>query len=158
MNAVIIIAIVAAVLIGSGLFYFIGKKIGYTFVNAAYAIVLAVKTALEDTNLASSRVTTVLDLIVQALSYAQAICDSSATTAEKVEKALAYIQNIAGQLSITISADEITIITNVLEIGFTVMGALGVTAGSYKKLYSRMAKYAGTSANVKAIGLKNIAQ
>jgi hypothetical protein len=158
MNTVIIIAIVAAVLVGSGLFYFVGKKIGYTFVNAAYSIVVAVKTALEDTNLASSRVTTVLDLIVQALSYAQAICDTSATTTEKVEKALAYINNIAGQLSITISADETTIITNVLEIGFTVMGALGVTSGSCKKLYSRMAKYAGTSAQVKAIGVKNIVQ
>lgn len=157
MDTLSICLIVAAVIVGSGLFYFLTKKLGLSIVNIALSIVMAIKSALADSTLASGKISIVLDLIIQALTYVQAICDEGTTTDTKVVKALNYIQNIAAQLSVTISDTELLIIKNVLQIGFTIMGALGVSSKtSYKKLYARMAKYAGTSAEMKAIGLKVI--
>jgi len=156
-NTVYLAIIVAAVLAGSALFIVIAKKLGLSVVNVALSIVTAVKSVLESSSMAGNKLSAVLDLIIQALVYVQAVSDDAASTDTKVEKAMVYIASIASELGISISDTEKDIIKNVLQIGFTVMGALGVSSKtSYKKLYSRMAKYAGTNREMKAYGLESI--
>lgn len=149
--------VVAAVLSGSALFVLIAKKLGLSVINVALSIVSAVKSALESSSMAGNKLSAVLDLIFQALVYVQAVCDDSVSIETKVQKALGYIGSIAAELGISISQTEEDIIKNVLQIGFTIMGALGVNSKtSYKKLYSRMAKYAGTNREMKTYGLESI--
>ncbi|MPM12706.1 hypothetical protein SDC9_59060 [bioreactor metagenome] len=149
--------IVAAVLAGSALFILIAKKLGLSVINVALSIVSAVKTVLENSSIAGNKLSAVLDLIIQALVYVQAVSDDATPVETKIQKALAYIGSIAAELGISISPTEEDIIKNVLQIGFTVMGALGVSSKtSYKRLYSRMAKYAGTNREMKTYGLESI--
>jgi len=156
-NILYIAIIVAAVLIGSGLFYFLVKKVGCSIVNVALAVVTAIKDALEGSALESSKFYTILEFIIEALTYFQAIYGDDLTTAGKVDKALIYIKSLAANLSITLSDAEITIITYVLNLGFSVMGALGVgKKTSYYKMFSRMAKYAGIEAVAKEKGLARL--
>lgn len=156
-NTVYLAIIVAAVLSGSALFILIAKKLGLSVINVALSIVSAVKSALESSSMAGNKLSAVLDLIIQALVYVQAVCDDATPVETKVQKALGYIGSIAAELGISISQTEEDIIRNVLQIGFTIMGALGVSSRtSYKKLYSRMAKYAGTNREMKAYALESI--
>lgn len=139
----IIVVVVAAVLALSAGISIVAKRFGMSVINIPAAIVNAVKEALEGSSLAGTKLAVVLDAIVQALAYVQAICDSSVTMETKVQKALAYITDILAELGVTLTDAETAIITNVLQIGFTVMVALGVnSSASYAKLYTRMAKYA----------------
>jgi len=156
-QTLIIIGIVAAVLVVSVLFVFIVKKTGLSLINVSLSIVTAVKTALNDAGIANNKFSVVLDLVIQALTYVQAMCDDGMATDIKVDKALDYVKSIARELDITLTDNDLLMIVDVLGLGFTFMGALGITSkSSYKKLYLRMAKYAETSEEIKAIGLESI--
>jgi hypothetical protein len=150
--------IVAAVLLGGAGFYFLTKKFGMSLVNVSLAIVTAVKNALENTSIKSSKVMVVLDLVVQALTYVQAICGGENKTEEyKIETAISYIENIGQQFNITLTDGEIEIIKSVLKLGFAVMTAVGVNSKvNYKKLYAKMAKYAGISEDHTKVGMNNL--
>lgn len=150
--------IVAAVLLGGAGFYFLTKKFGMSLVNVSLAIVTAVKNALENTSIKSSKVIVVLDLVVQALTYVQAICGGENKTEEyKIETAISYIENIGQQFNIMLTDGEIEIIKSVLKLGFAVMTAVGVNSKvNYKKLYAKMAKYAGISEDHTKVGMNNL--
>lgn len=143
MNILYIALIVAAVLVGSFGFYFIAKKFGLSLINIPLAIVTAIKSALEGTSVATSKFSTIFNLIIEALSYGNIIVSEDVDPEEKVNIALEYIRNIASELDIVIDDSEVSIIRYVLSIGFTLMRSLYVESRiKYNKLYSKMAKYA----------------
>lgn len=153
-----ILIIVAAVILGGVGFYFLTKKFGMSLVNVSLAIVKAVKNALENSSIKSSKVMVVLDLIVQALTYVQAICGDEAKDEDyKISAAITYIENISQQFNIVLTENEVDIIKTVLKLGFALMNALGVNSkANYKKLYTKMAKYAGIEASKTQLGLRNL--
>ena len=134
-----ILIIVAAVILGGVGFYFLTKKFGMSLVNVSLAIVKAVKNALENSSIKSSKVMVVLDLIVQALTYVQAICgDEGKDEDYKISAAITYIENISQQFNIVLTENEVDIIKTVLKLGFALMNALGINSkANYKKLYTK---------------------
>ena len=149
--------VAVTLLISGGLMYVVKKIKGISYINIAFTIVSAVKETLYDAGIASNKFSDVLDLIVQALSYVQAICSGDIDTDIKVAKALSYVKDISKELGITLTDQDISIVSKVLALGFTFMDALGLTQkSSFTNLYKRMTKYAGTPKNVKVLGLKYI--
>ena len=139
-----IIGLVLGVMVGSGGVFFAVKKIGSSFIGVALTITEFVKTQLQDAGVANERLYDILDITIQALTYAETISDNTVTIDVKVEKALTYINNFASTLNITLTDVEKTMITLVLKVGFTYMNNL---VASGKKVVSH--KY-------KAIAMKNI--
>ena len=156
-DLLIIVVIIAAALAVALIAYFLIKAIGLDVVNVALAVVTAVRDALENTNIAKTIFFTVLQMIIESLTYIQALYANALTTPQKVEKALDYIIDIACQLNMPFSQEQLSMIEAVLTIGFTVMDALGVGGKtSYKTMYVRMSKYAKFNKTDVAVGLTRL--
>lgn len=153
MNTLYIALIVLAVLVGGAGFYFVSKKLGLSLINVALSIVTAIRSALENTTLASSKFAMVLNLIIQALTYGNIVAAEDSTDEERIAFAMEYVIDISTKLGIEISKTEESIIRNVLSVGFIFMRALKVKPMS--KTYLRMAKITGIS---KAVRLQIISE
>ena len=152
-----VIIIIAAVFAVGIVGYFIISKLGMSVINIALAVVTAVRNALEDTNIVKTKFYTVLELIIESLTYVQAIYADALTSLQKAEKALDYINDIAGQFNLTFSAEEMAMIESVLIVGFRVMDALGAgSKAGFKLMYDRMARHAEINKTHRAIGLTRI--
>ena len=140
-----IAGIVAAVLLLAGLSYFIAKRGGKIFVDVAATVASAVKKALEGTSLDKTIISTVLQMIIEALIYVQSLYADDLDYQQKVDKALDYIKDLAEQFSVPLSENDIYIISYVLGVGFSVIGALPGNSVTVEKMYTRMADSTGAS-------------
>jgi hypothetical protein len=160
MSTVGIVVIVVLVLAVSAGAIYLAHKSGLSIINVALSLVNFIKSTLANSGISIGKLSDVLDLIIQGLVYIQAISDESLTSDEKVSLALNFIKNIAGELDLTLSDEEISIISSVLKIGFIFMNSIGlsssvVTESNYKLLYKICAsKYLDLNTEIKKAGLR----
>lgn len=152
------IVIVACVIVVGGGGVIFAKKYGTTFISIAASLVAFIKLKMDECDLGSDVFDTVMDLIIQSLSYIQAMSSETTDIDEKVESAYSFIENLLKEAKINVSDSETIIIKSILKGGFEFMKLLGIGADkvnmkNYLKLYKRMAAYVGPNVKV-AVGLR----
>ncbi len=100
-----LIIIVAGVLLLAVAFIYLAKKFGTTWISKLKSVVDCVVSALESAGVTSDRINTLLNLIVQAITYGLATVTSGETITALTEAALQFVEDIAAALSITLTAE-----------------------------------------------------
>lgn len=139
----LIIIVMAALILGSGIFL-LAKKYGTGWISKIKSIVDCVVSALESAGVSSDRLSAILQLVVQAITYILATVTAGATPVTLAATALAFIQDVAGALGITLTDAETAIITDVLTMAFTFIIKINftsmITSANYLAIYRQMAK------------------
>jgi len=111
------------------------KLFGLKYINITKSIVLFAKNNLEQLGMSNEKIKLILDIMLQAITTAIVI-DSNQTTDEKVENAMTFVSNICGELGLTFTDFEKTIIRDVFILVFIFINTLKIspTKVSYNKL------------------------
>lgn len=125
MNLTLMIIVIAVLLLSGGAVFII-RKFKVSYVNVLLSVVTFVRTTLINAGWTNGDVNVILEMIIQSLTYVQAISSTGVTVDLRVADALSYIEKISKQFDVTFTDSDIAIIKTVLKLGFIFMDSIGI--------------------------------